>query len=658
MTLRLILFVLFLLPLSLFAQKKMKFGKIPSEDLQMTVYEPDTSAAAVVLRETGELYFDFSREDIEIRLEIHRRIKVLKRAGFDEGDVSIPYYSYNNDGSVTNLKVKAFNPDGTSVSIPKSDIFNERVSEYTSAKKFSVPNLTEGTVIDYKYTLMTQNPFSLHRWIFQDDIPVRLSEYSVKIPKWYRYVDLRVGGPIKSDLPTRRTENISYNRGGTSKLIEIPVELITTRYYAENLPAMKEENYVTTMKDYLASIRFQLSRVDFPSNPVENVMTSWDDVAKEMIESRGFGRQYLKKNNYSKVSEAAAATMSSATTEMDKVKAAYDFVLNNVEWNERYQTSVRENLNDVFEQKTGGSGEMNLMLLALLQEAGIKANPVLISTRNHGKTLDVYPFMSQFNHTMVQVEIEDKKYFLDATEKNRPMGFPDVNSLNKKGWMIGEGQQWIDVKASRSGDVFMVNLALDAEGNLTGDLNASCFGYSGFAERDLARGDKEGKYWQKRLSEFNTEAEVSDLTYEGMDLNDKSMKAKMTCNIPEAAQVNGDFIYLSPIIHSNFTENPFKSETRLYPVEIPYPFKEQLILNLTIPEGYTVEELPEQVNLILPNKGAKYQYLISQKGNTLQIVCKMSLKQLRFTPEEYKGVKNFFDIMIEKQGEQIVLKKI
>lgn len=658
MTLRLTIFLLFILPFSLSAQKKMKFGKIPSEDLQMTVYEQDTSAAALILGERGNLFFDYKGQNTEIRLEVHRRIKIFKRAGFSQGDIAIHYYSQNNSSSVTNLKVKVFNPDGSNTSIPKGDIFKEQVSDYVSAKKFSVPNLTEGSIIDYQYTITTQNVFSLSRWSFQRDIPVRLSEYIVTIPKWYNYVNLKVGGPIQSDPPVKKVENISFNQGGGTKMGTTQVEFFTTRYYAENLPAMKEETYVTTMEDYLANIRFQLSKVEPFNKPVEYIMTSWDKVAAEIKDSKSFGRQYLKKNNYSKVSEAAQSTMIAATTEMDKMHAAYDFVLDNIEWNERYRMSVEESLNKVFEAKSGGSGEMNLMLLALLTEAGIKASPVLISTRDNGRPIDFYPILGQFNHVMVLAEIEEKKYYLDATEKNRPIGFPEVNSLNKKGWMIDEGQKWVDIETPKSGDVFMTNLTLDAEGSLTGDFSASSSGYSGFDEREIAQGDKEGIYWQKRLGEFNAEAEIQDISYEGMDKNDKHMKAKMTCSIPDAAQVSGDFIYFSPIVYSNFDENPFKLEKRLYPVDISHPFKEQLIINLTIPEGYAIEELPEQINLALPNKGGKYQYLISQQEDILQIIWKIDMKQLNFSPEEYKGVKNFFDMIMEKQGEQIVLKKV
>lgn len=658
MTLRLTIFFLFLLPFSLSAQKKMKFGKIPSEDLKMTVYEQDTSAAAVVLDEKGRLDFEFSGEQTQIRLDVHRRIKILKRSGFDQGDISLPYYS-GNRGNITGIKVKVFNPDGSEQSLKNSDIFDEKLSDNYSAKKFSVPGLKEGSIIEYKYSHISGNIFSLRRWFFQEDIPVRFSEYVLKIPEWYNYVKLMTGNLIQEEQISNTNETITYNKGGAAGgRGEINLNFITTMYSAENLPAMKEESFVTTMEDYYTNIQFQLSSVNYPYSPIENILTSWEKVAKEMLEASKFGNQFLKKIHYSKILTAAEPDFAGLTTDLDKIKAAYDFVLNNMEWNENYSVYASENLNQIFQKKSGRSADLNLTLLALLKAKGISAEPVLISTRDNGKMIDVYPILSQFNHVIILAEADGKQYFLDATEKNRPIGFPEANSLNKRGWLVSKEHKWINIETPKSGDVFMTNLTLDDEGNLTGDFSASCSGYSGFDEREIAKGDKEGKYWQKRLGEFNSETEIMDISYEGMDKNDKNMKARMNCTIPEAAQVNGDFIYLSPIVYTSFDENPFKLETRSYPVEISHPFKEQLIVNITIPEGYTIEELPEQINLALPNKGIKYQYFISQNKNILQIIWKISIKQLQFSPEEYKGVKNFFDIIMEKKGEQIVLKKI
>lgn len=650
-----------LFPLFLFSQFKMKFGKIPAEDLEMTTYAGDPDADAVVLGEKAALGFEFNGEATQTRLEVHRRIKILKRAGFDQGDVSLYYYNYQKKGKITGLKVKVINPDGSEHSLKNSEIFDEEVNQYYSAKKFSAPGLQEGSVIDYKYNLYSENIFTLQRWYFQKEIPVKYSEYSVKIPEWYQYVELMNSGAIQRDAPEEREESITYNRGGArGGSGNATVKFVTTRYYAENLPGLKPEPFVTTMEDYLANIQFQLSTVQFPLQPVERVLTTWEKVAQNLTESESFGRQYLNFSNFNAVARAAEPAFEGAETETDIIRAAYDFVLSNIENDGTAGFSVNGSLNRIFERKSGSAGEMNLMLLALLRQKDIKAVPVLLSTRENGKVVEVYPIVSQFDHMVVAAVVDEEIIYLDATEKGRPINYLGTESLNKRAWMMSETPGWIDIKPRKSKKILLANLTLNETGDLNGDLNVSSQGYESFSEKINAKNDteNEGKYWLEMFSEKYPDAELSEVTYEGTERSADKLKVAMDCSLPAAAQVSGDLIYLNPIIYAEFDENPFKIENRLYPVEITYPFQEQLIVNVALPEGYAVEEIPEQVSLALPNKGGKYQYLISQKENSLQIIRKFRLSQLTFLPQEYPGIKDFFGRMIEKENAQIVLKKI
>jgi hypothetical protein len=116
-------------------------------------------------------------------------------------------------------------------------------------------------------------------------------------------------------------------------------------------------------------------------------------------------------------------------------------------------------------------------------------------------------------------------------------------------------------------------------------------------------------------------------------------------------------IYIKPSLKTDFDENPFKQPKREYPVEFPYPFKDQFILNLTIPTGYKVEELPKSVKVNLPDEGGTFQYLSSVKENVIQLIIKIQLDQLRFEPDDYVLVKEFFNQIATKSAEQVVLKK-
>lgn len=647
---QLTLFLALLFSTTLFAQKPpMKFGKVPAEDIAMKTYEGDPDAPAVVLGDYGTIQFDVGPEGLQYRFNHHQRIKIFKRSEFDKGDISISYNRKYHD--IGGIKALVITPSGKEISLSRKEMFDENVVGDWMLKKFSLPNLEEGTVIEYKYEIISGNLFSLREWYFQRDIPTRLSELRTEMPDWLEYIYLFQG-----------TEKLTANENtsGSLRFGDASVDTKKNRYVAENVPALKSERYITTMDDYLMRIRFQLRQLQIPGRVYETYLSTWQELAKDLMLDNNFGVQINKDKNYKDLLAAVRPLLASATTEREKAQVIYSYLAQNIEWNERYGVDASGSLDDAFEKKKANSGQLNLMMIALLKEIGITTYPVLISTRSHGKMVQLYPILSQFNHTLAFAELDGKQLIIDVNDPQRPMGMPRIDALNKKGWLVDpENPQWVNIIPEKGSDIFMANLKIDAEGNMTGDIKSSHSGYSGVDERITRLQDKEGKYWEERLAKRFADAEVSNVEFENVDVINKPLKDKMNFTIPNAAQATGDFIYVSPALYTSFMENPFKLEERTYPVDMPYPFKEQTIINIEIPEGYRIEELPEITNIALPNDGGKYQFMVSkQDEKNIQIVSRMSVDQTYFKPLEYPAIKSFFDMIVEKQGEQIVLKKI
>jgi hypothetical protein len=81
-------------------------------------------------------------------------------------------------------------------------------------------------------------------------------------------------------------------------------------------------------------------------------------------------------------------------------------------------------------------------------------------------------------------------------------------------------------------------------------------------------------------------------------------------------------------------------------------------MNFTIPEGYKVEELPKNKNIILGDKDGRFIYSIAQTDNRIVLNLRFSIDKPLFLPLEYQKLKDFFDRIIAAESEQIVLKKI
>lgn len=630
-----------------------KWGKIPKEDLSMTSYDRDPEAEAVVLCDYGKLTFEFAPGvGLIYRFSRHKRIKILKSSAAEWGNISIDYYSHNNAEKILNLKAQVFSPDGEKQKISKSDIFKEKVTDYWDRKKLAIPNIQEGSVIEYKYDLLSDRIVALQDWYFQDEIPTRLSELVVSIPDFLTYVYLFQS---KENIVSSNIES-----GGAADPDFKNAQIRTSTYIMKDMPALKEETYVTTMEDYLARIKFQLREYQSNNGLINKYLTTWDDVAKRLEEDKNFGHQYSKKREYKKLLEAAEPILEKAKTPKDKIKAAQNFIVSNVAWNGRYRMypDGKNNINQLFAKKEAASGGLNLMLLALLRSQDLNAWPLLCSTRRNGKMFPLYPIVDQFGHTMVYVELEGESIILDAHDAFHPIGYPTVNSLNKMGWVVDQkNPRWVDIVAPNSVERYLATFTVDEKGTLNGNINASIEGYKGIQERKKLNTAKDGK-WQETMMKKYPESTIDSIVVENKNDLDLPLKINMNCTIPEAAQVNGDFIYLSPIVVGSYDENIFKLEKRDYPVDMPYPFKEMYVLNLQIPDGYAIDELPEEANMSLPNNGGKFKFLVNAvTEDRVQIISSIDIKQLYYTPEEYLAIKYFFDLIVEKQGEQIVLKK-
>lgn len=625
-----------------------EWGEIPSEDLSMTTYEPAPDAGAVILCDYGNIYFDINQRGTVYKFKRHKRIKILNRNGFDQADVEIPYHK---NQSLTNLKAQIITPDGTVTSLEKDAFYEEKINANYRNKKWAFPNVTEGAILEYSYQIQSEYLVTLREWYFQDFIPTRWSELRFSMIEWFYYLTIQTGThPLVINEKTTEGKNYSGYSATANNY----------RWAMEKLPGLERESHTYNYFDYASKMQFQLKNINLPYSYNVPFLDTWGKIAAVLFDDMHFGRQYLKKGANKKLIEAAAPTMAKAQTEMEKVQAAYDFVNKNIKWNGRYYPMTNTDINAAYAKKTAYSGELNLMVLALLKAHKINAFPVLISTKSHGKINQLYPLLGQFNHTLILAEVDGKEMWIDAGDVSRPIGLPAVQSLNMEGLLIDDVEnafRWVPLTPPSTKDVMMLTMTLTEEDQINATVSCSHTGYSAHKERKSC-GDSDGKsQWENRLSNMVPDAKVTSINLVNKREQQKTLKGKMDIELPGAAVHNGDIIYVSPIPYSKILENPFKSEKRTSPIEFDYPFNEQIIINIFIPEGYQIDGAPENMNVSLPEDAGSFQYRLSEAQGKIQIISKYQLKHTFFLPSDYPTIRNFHTMIEEKLGEQIVLKK-
>ena len=236
-------------------------------DLELNKFEQDTTANAVVLYEYGNAKID--EKSFNLVLNYKKKIKILNRNGFDQADVKI--YLYNSGGNkekITNLIATTTNiEDGTvnRINLDASQIFEEKADENHTIFKFLLPNIKEGSVITYSYTFESPFIYKFNTWRFQEGIPKLYSEYNTSIPGNYDY-NIKLVGELKLDAneSTIKKACIERNNGASA-------DCTVGKYAMKDIPAFIEEDYMTSAKNYLSRIEYELKVVKGFDGTVNNI---------------------------------------------------------------------------------------------------------------------------------------------------------------------------------------------------------------------------------------------------------------------------------------------------------------------------------------------------------------------------------------------------
>lgn len=630
-----------------FAQKApVKFGEIPMEDLMMKSYEHDSSAAAVFLVDYGEAYIRKAAAAVDITFERHVRIKILKTEGKEWANAIIPLFQIGPvEEKISHFKASTFNlVDGKIVEteVSKEGIFREKFNRNFIHHKFTFPEVKEGSVLEYSYNIHSDFLLNFPNWEFQRKIPTRFSEYWAIIPDFLTFQKYMQGY-----IPVTRHEVKSMNVNGFSAMGH--------HYVSEQVPAFIKEPHMASEKEYLSKINFALSHVNFPGQPVYEIMGSWAKLNALLLEDDDF-YDVVKGSGFLK--SIVTAVVKDVKDPVQKITAIHNYVKNTIEWDGQ-NDFYAGNLKKVLEQKKGSSGDINLLLAAMLQKADLDVDMVLVSTRDHGFVREQFPMTRQFNYVVCQVRLPDKTIFLDGTEKQLPIDVLPERCLNGRGLVVSKTHHGWTTLSTKTKSKTVVNavISLDPSGSLKSKLELTHDGYDANRMRKayVTKGEdmyiKElvgSKPWRIESSKFENVTELSHPVKEVHELE-----------VSDYASVAGDNIYLNPYLTAQIEMNPYKAESRVYPVDYESPVEQTYLCRINLPEGYVVEELPESKALVLPGNAARFIYNVSlgAQGNWISVTSSFQINKNVFVQDDYPYLREFYNQVVAKQAEQIVLKK-
>ena len=553
--------------------QRAEWGEVPRDAMEMTSFSADSNAAAVVLSDYGRVRV---KQNLRLVFERHRRIKLLSEAAYDAwGTVEIPYYAEDDAQEVSDIAGQTFvrGPDGEVVRHELDDdaIFDEDVDGEYRWARFTLPALAPGAVIEYRYEVESAHPIYMPEWSFQSGEPTRWSEFRVTIPEVLDYVTQLQGSEMlsmnESDV-THVQLRFAWDQASTfrSRTSLLRMQAVKRRWVMKDVPALRAEPFMTTPDDYRAMLRFQLARIGLHGQQPLWEMRTWRNVFDELAEADWFGGEI---GRHKEVRRKAEALTDGLTDPAEKMKAIYDYVRTTVAWNGGRGYALDHDLDHVLEAKTGSSPELALLLVSMLRDAGLEAHPMLISTRDHGRVIEVYPFLQQFNDVLVHVDLGvGRPRLLSATSRLRPSTLLPPEALNHRGLLLaGDGPAWIDVTAG--GKAYQrkayVQAALDASGAVSGTVSRYDEAYSALDDRTALAEGAPADFVREHLLRGLSGAQVTAQTVAHQDEVNKPLEATATVQVPGYAQVAGDFIYVNPMLIEQRTENPLRRPERSFP---------------------------------------------------------------------------------------------
>lgn len=643
----------FVLCLPVYGQNYSKeYGKIGRAEFELEKYEADEDAEAVVLFDTGKSWFEGKEigrgGSFDIIFERKTRIKILSETGLKWAQIQIPYFQKGTIYErIYDVEAYAYNFEEGKIKktpLDLSNTFDEKSQNNWRTKNFIIPDVKVGTIIEYKYKLKSPYLLNLRDWEFQWKIPVVFSEYEVRMTPYYDYVYLLQGA---SEFDTHSSTTSSRVRIlGPFQFREQVYNFIMT-----DVPAFKGEEFITSIRDYIIKIDFQLAKISYLSGGYKEVITTWEKLNNHVLKLNEFGR-YI--NRSERIAKDLIDINSIATkTEEERFNFVIDYVKNNYKWNRIDDKLASKTVSNFVEEKHGNSADINLFTIGMLRAVGLDAKPVLISTRRHGKIKYDYPYLEYFNYVGILTSVEGTSIMTDATDVLNLNNRIPVRSFNESGLIVAKKEvTWLGLEFQILSEINnKIEIEIMNKDLMVSNISKHATEYDALNYRNNIGRNRNAIVKNLKNKNFN----IIESSIEVQNQQDINKPYILNYEQTSKPTILKDKIYISPFLNLTLTDNPLKEETRTYPIDMVYPTKRSFESTILIPEGYQVEYMPK--DQVVKNQLVELTYKVMQEEDKLKVYFDYAFNNATYSPNIYPQIKTFFEEIVKKGSEEIVLSK-
>ena len=660
---RLFLFVLALTgSLSLSAQTipvNTKFGEVSKAELEMTVYEPDTSAVALILYRDTEIRIGFEIDSegalaITNTTRVRERVKILKESGKSYPSYAVTYdVSETPSEKVSGIKAVTYNLEGGKIvqsKLAKKMMFDDLLTKDTRIVKFAPENVQVGSVVEIEYTKLT-NGATIGRIPLQGEHPVNYEKVDVSYADYFTYNHL-VKGFYPVDFKSSSQAVRTPLRGG----LTMDTNVIDDIYIATDIPAMKETSFSFSPSQYLSGVEYDITAFIIPGVTHQTLNQSWGYVDNLFMKEGLFKELSAKLKFKDEAVAAAAAVQPGEDRELEIISAVRKVVLSKVRSDET--TSVFPDATTALKEGKGSSADINAVMASALDACGFKAEPVLVRPRTKGTFISYQITPRAFSALILKVTTPSgHEYYLDASDDSGYVNVLDTNYLVEQARLLhadGRGE-WVDLSdLNKSRATETINMTVSPSGEVTGKVAVSTtdeFAYN--AKEDYDSYKTEDEY----IEDMEEDTGVSITSLEVAGPGEWSREFILKYEFETEAARAGDLLYVRPFIEKFHSESSFREQERIIPVDFPFSENINLICRVTIPEGYAVEQLPSTV--VLKSNAAGSQVICQSQavGGDVVVSYRFSRTKNLVLASDYAELRAYWEQLCNIYNSTIVFKK-
>ncbi|MEX2456414.1 MAG: hypothetical protein WD381_03830, partial [Balneolaceae bacterium] len=422
-----------------------------------------------------------------------------------------------------------------------------------------------------------------------------------------------------------------------------PEPISIERWSATDIPAVEEKPYLSSIEDIHGKMKFQINEFGLPRQRLTN---TWEYIAAQIRRSYN---PFLVMNTHPELEEIGREIAQSFDGLAEIQDSVFQYVNRSVQYSGLHSVFPANSLVEVLEGEPSDQAEINTVLMAILRGAGIEAHPMYISGREYGRINTDFPSLYQFNKMLLYSEIEEERYFMDASYPESYPNLIPIDSYSNQGFVLKERDYlWTEISPDKS--VFDLNIivhaSVSAEGHLTGTLNANVLGYPARQiMQDIERGEGMNDIVKSTFFDVYQNANVS------------SSNVNSDTGVTGEIEISGEFeienyaasfregLELRPMIVGYLFENPFEETDRNVPVTLDAPEKLTVDYTISLPAGYEVEGVGEARSNELSGAELSEQY--SASGRNINYSFSVDISEKEFPVSSYRELRQLYQRWVE-----------